>query len=248
MPPNQGISDAALLSPGIYTEDNAKKRKLDVPSDQVLTKTKIEKLPQAPDEEWPEAWIMPDGACANQKALNKKTPNEPVTPETLREMGVYYWKMDAESFDYPKLAVPWDPKDSVDPRLNQLRDDRGYSYADIITVHPDTLPGYDQKVKSFFEEHIHDAEEIRYILGGSGFFDVRDTLDRWVRIHIKAGDLMTLPEGCYHRFTVDEKDIIHAMRLFVGQPVWTPFNRPCDDHLSRKNYVNNYLEDEKKEN
>lgn len=125
-------------------------------------------------------------------------------------------------------------------------DDRGYSYADIITVHPEKLPAYDDKVKAFFEEHIHDAEEIRYILGGSGFFDVRNKKDEWVRIHIKAGDLMTLPEGIYHRFTVDEEDCIHAMRLFVGQPVWTPFNRPCEEHESRKKYVEEFLLDEKK--
>ena len=124
-------------------------------------------------------------------------------------------------------------------------DDRGYSYADIITVHPDKLPEYDTKVKAFFEEHIHDAEEIRYILGGSGFFDVRNKDDEWVRIHIKAGDLMTLPEGIYHRFTVDEDDMIHAMRLFIGQPVWTPFNRPCDEHESRIKYVKGFLEEKK---
>jgi 1,2-dihydroxy-3-keto-5-methylthiopentene dioxygenase len=152
-----------------------------------------------------------------------------------------YWKLDASAYDYPKISVPWDPKDAIDPSLTKIRDDRGYSYADIITVHPDTLPSYETKVKAFFEEHIHDAEEIRYILGGSGFFDIRNKDDKWVRIHIKAGDLMTLPEGIYHRFTVDEADSIHAMRLFIGQPVWTPFNRPCDDHESRKKYVDGYL-------
>eukprot|EP00586_Coscinodiscus_wailesii_P020758 CAMPEP_0172516780 /NCGR_PEP_ID=MMETSP1066-20121228/279053_1 /TAXON_ID=671091 /ORGANISM="Coscinodiscus wailesii, Strain CCMP2513" /LENGTH=181 /DNA_ID=CAMNT_0013298407 /DNA_START=45 /DNA_END=587 /DNA_ORIENTATION=- len=177
-------------------------------------------LSQAPDEEWPDAWYLPDGECKNQKALNKKEPNEPCQPASLRALGISYWKMDAESYTYPRLSVPWDPKDTCDPRLAKLRDDRGYSYADIITVERGALPEYDTKVKAFFEEHIHDAEEIRYVLGGSGFFDVRDLEDRWVRVHVKKGDLMTLPEGIYHRFTVDEQDSIHAMRLFIGQPVW----------------------------
>jgi 1,2-dihydroxy-3-keto-5-methylthiopentene dioxygenase len=195
-------------------------------------KMKTESVAQAPDAEWPEAWIMPNDV-EDQKALNKLEPNEAVTPAMMKELGIAFWKMDADSFEYPVKSVPWDPKDAVDPKLNQIRDDRGYSYADIITVHPDHLPGYEEKVKSFFEEHIHDAEEIRYILGGSGFFDVRDKEDRWIRVHIKKGDLMTLPEGIYHRFTTDETDMIHAMRLFIGQPVWTPFNRPCEDHPSR---------------
>ena len=122
----------------------------------------------------------------------------------------------------------------------------GYSYADIISVRPDLLPGYDVKIKAFFEEHIHDAEEIRYILDGSGYFDIRDKEDKWIRIWIKKGDLMTLPEGCYHRFTCDETDYIQAMRLFIGQPVWTPFNRPQEDHKSRKYYVETYMKAEEK--
>jgi 1,2-dihydroxy-3-keto-5-methylthiopentene dioxygenase len=201
-------------------------------------------VPESPDEEWPEAWFMVE-EVKDQKKENRQEPNVPCPVEAMRKLGITYWKMDAEKYGYPVKSVPWDPKDAVDPRLTSIRDDRGYSYADIITVHPDHLPGFEDKVKAFFEEHIHDAEEIRYILDGSGFFDVRDTEDKWIRVHVKKGDLMTLPEGIYHRFTCDEKDHIHAMRLFIGQPIWTPFNRPQEDHPSRKVYVEKFMEEKK---
>mmetsp|Transcript_2465 Transcript_2465/g.2670 ORF Transcript_2465/g.2670 Transcript_2465/m.2670 type:complete len:226 (+) Transcript_2465:38-715(+) len=213
----------------------------------ITTHTPKVGVKESPDSEWPEAWMMSDD-IRDQKAENRLEPNMSVGVEGLRKIGLSYWKMDAETYTYPVKSVPWNPNDSMDPKLSQIRDDRGYSYADIITVHPDHLPGYEEKVKSFFEEHIHDAEEIRYILGGSGYFDVRDEHDKWVRILVKKGDLMTLPEGIYHRFTTDEANCIHAMRLFVGQPVWTPFNRPCEEHPSREKFVEQYLTEAKAAN
>lgn len=155
-------------------------------------------IEMSPDSEWPEAWLMAEEV--NDQCLeNRQDPNVAVDAAHLRKLGIAYWKMDADAYEYPVKAVPWDPKDAMDPRLQALRDERGYSYADIITIHPDHLPEFEKKIAAFFEEHIHDAEEIRYVLGGSGFFDVRDENDKWVRIHVKKGDLMTLPEGVYHR-------------------------------------------------
>jgi len=202
---------------------------------------------ESPDSEWPEAWLMTD-ILKDKKAENRMTPNVPVAPDMLRKIGLSYWKMDAEKYTYPIKSVPWNPNNSMDPKLRQIRHDRGYSYADIITIHPDHLPGYEEKVSSFFKEHIHDAEEIRYVVGGSGYFDVRDKDDRWVRIRFKKGDLMTLPEGIYHRFTKDSINTIHLMRLFIGNPIWTSFNRPCEEHPSRKKYVEQYINNESSRN
>lgn len=214
----------------------------------VVKKAKLASA-EGEDENWPEAWYMAEEVEAGepQKQENRLEPNKPATVELLKSLGIRYWNVPPEGWTYPVKSVPWDPKDALDPKLCEIREERGYSYADIITVHEDHLPDFENKVKAFFSEHIHDAEEIRYIIDGSGYFDVRDFEDKWIRIWIKKGDLMTLPEGIYHRFTCDNDNFIHAMRLFKGVPVWTPFNRPQEDHESRKNYVATYIESAKAE-
>ncbi|CAO1601850.1 1,2-dihydroxy-3-keto-5-methylthiopentene dioxygenase [Xanthoria calcicola] len=83
------------------------------------------------------------------------------------------------------------------------------SYAnDIITISPASMgDAYEAQIHKFYQEHMHDDEEIRWILEGSGYFDVRDADDRWVRIEVQKEDVLTLPAGIYHRFTVDEKNV-----------------------------------------
>lgn len=49
--------------------------------------------------------------------------------------------------------------------------------------------------------------QIRYILDGQGFFDVRSEGNEWVRIRCEKDDLLILPAGIYHRFTTDSQNV-----------------------------------------
>ncbi|XP_067312319.1 acireductone dioxygenase [Pseudorasbora parva] len=171
-----------------------------------------------------EAWYM-DESSEDQRLPHTLSPNQPVTLAQLQQIGVYHWKLNADIYEN-------------DPELEKIREERGYSFMDIITIHPDKLPDYENKVKMFYEEHLHLDDEIRYILDGSSYFDVRDKDDRWIRMAVSKGDLITLPAGIYHRFTVDQTNYTKAMRLFVGEPVWKAYNRPADEFDIRKAYVN----------
>ncbi|CAH7669436.1 1,2-dihydroxy-3-keto-5-methylthiopentene dioxygenase [Phakopsora pachyrhizi] len=148
---------------------------------------------------------------------------EAVSLEELSLLGVSYWKAD-----------------SID-QVDKISEERNYKNRDQIICSRTAMGDiYEEKLKTFFEEHLHEDEEIRWIMDGSGYFDVRDGADkRWIRIKVEKDDLIVLPPGIYHRFTVDENDYIRAMRLFKDEPKWIPLNRSeeNDKNPSRKAYV-----------
>lgn len=181
-----------------------------------------------PREEVIQAWYM-DDSDEDQRFPHHREPKQFVSLDQLAKLGVLSWRLDADNYE-------------TDEELKKIRETRGYSYMDFCEVCPEKLPNYEEKIKNFFEEHLHTDEEIRYCVAGSGYFDVRDDNDAWIRVWVKKGGMIVLPAGIYHRFTLDADNYIKAMRLFVGDPVWTPYNRPHDHLPARKEYLENFVQ------
>ncbi|KAJ3320789.1 1,2-dihydroxy-3-keto-5-methylthiopentene dioxygenase [Boothiomyces sp. JEL0866] len=147
-----------------------------------------------------QAWYYNETA-EDPRALHQFTPNQKVSLDQLKKLGVLYWQFNP---------------DTELEKVNELAKERHYANRDEVDISREKLPNYEDKLKIFFTEHLHDDEEIRYIL------------------------------GVYHRFILDETNYLKAMRLFKEDPKWTPFNRSdqsTDNMPVRKSYVASLTEE-----
>jgi len=191
---------------------------------------------------WPDLFRLTSDCPEDPTLSNRDAAADPVDPSVLLAAGIGYKYLDPAGFTYPNRTkqVPWTPPSNGtnDPFLQEFRDDNDFQYADIVVVSAFN--------EGFYEEHIHPGgDEVRYIIDGKGYFDIRDVNDEWVRMHARAGDFLIFPSGIEHRFSVDETLYVQAMRLFPGSgtPDWTavPSDQVQSNNTARIGYIETYL-------
>ena len=110
---------------------------------------------------------------------------------------------------------------AYDKQIEELKRRGGYVTADVIDVNPAT-PGLDAMLAKFNIEHLHDEDEVRYIVAGRGLFHIHPPQGPVVAIEVEAGDLMRVPRGTLHWFDLCGDRRIRAIRLFQDKSGWTP--------------------------
>jgi len=170
-----------------------------------------------------------DNVSGNQTALHDS--GKAVSEEDLKGNGVLYWN------------IPVEDDGKWEGEIDAVARDRQYKNRDVKESGRDILGDtYDSMMKMVYEEHIHEDEEIRFVLGGSGFFDIREhSTDNWVRVHVSKGDLLVVPAGIYHRFSLDNNEYMKVMRLFKDEPKWLAHYRGAetDENPHRVDYLRN---------
>ncbi len=139
----------------------------------------------------------------------------PISPETLLEEGVHYESLSTEPSAYQ-------------PAMERLKSERGYVHQDEVELRPE-LPNLDEICAKFDGEHLHDEDEVRFVLEGEGVFDIRSRDDRWMRVKVEVGDLIVVPARRHHRFELTASKTIRCVRLFRDPSGWVPRYREAAD-------------------
>eukprot|EP00916_Digyalum_oweni_P000724 GHVL01001378.1.p1 GENE.GHVL01001378.1~~GHVL01001378.1.p1 ORF type:complete len:181 (-),score=10.76 GHVL01001378.1:1315-1857(-) len=121
----------------------------------------------------------------------------------------------------------------------KVREDGNFMAHDWLEISKEVLQDkYEEKLEKYYSEHLHTDPEIRLIVAGSGYFEVRNASDKWIRLRVTKGTLINLPGGLYHRLTLDSNHYIKMLRLFSEIPAWEALNRPeGDTHPVREEHL-----------
>lgn len=144
------------------------------------------------------------------------------TMKTLRELGVVLFHVCMNDFFIVK----------------QIIKERDYKHTDEAKISQTAKD--DSFLDRWFQEHYAEDEQLRVVMDGSYYLDVRSKQDQWIRVHLKAGDLIVVPAGMYHRCTLDEDDYVALYRCFRDAPRFVPINRSdsrADSNRMRLTYL-----------
>lgn len=139
----------------------------------------------------------------------------------LARIGVHH-----ESWDVggtaPRYNLDPEEQDALLSRfqapLDRLSAERGYVARDLIQLSPAT-PHIEDLLVNFVRQHHHTEDEVRFIVHGEGVFTVeRD--GQWYDILVTAGDVIAVPAGTEHWFTLTDLRTVTAVRLFCDPSGW----------------------------
>jgi 1,2-dihydroxy-3-keto-5-methylthiopentene dioxygenase len=149
---------------------------------------------------------------------NQKIESESEIREELASLGIDYerWRLD-------RVGTDASAEDVLKAYANEIEDMKrrgGYVTADVIDVNPAT-PNLDAMLAKFDKEHTHSEDEVRFILAGRGIFFL-NIQGKVASVEVGPGDMLRVPKGTTHWFTLCEDRRIRAIRWFQQTAGWTP--------------------------
>jgi 1,2-dihydroxy-3-keto-5-methylthiopentene dioxygenase len=136
----------------------------------------------------------------------------------LAELGIDFerWELSRVAGDASAEAV----LEAYGAEIAEMKLRGGYKTADVIDVDAET-PGLEAMLARFDKEHTHAEDEVRFILAGRGIFFLH-LGENVYSLEVEPGDLVRVPRGTEHWFTLCADRRIRAIRWFRETAGWVP--------------------------
>ena len=149
---------------------------------------------------------------------DRRIDEESAIRSELAALGIDYerWSLDRVGAD----ASAEDVLKAYANEIDEMKRRGGYVTADVIDVNPAT-PNLAAMLAKFDKEHTHSEDEVRFILAGRGIFflNIKGCV---ASVEVGPGDMLRVPRGTTHWFTLCEDRRIRAIRWFQQTSGWTP--------------------------
>ncbi|CAB3404113.1 unnamed protein product [Caenorhabditis bovis] len=147
-------------------------------------------------------WQMEAYPCGDRRLPHHVFPPKKLTTTDLSSLaGVQYYKVDLEDTAAMKK------------RLSAVKSEKNVNFSDMFTV-AETMPEFEDKCEQFYEPHVQNEDVISLVIDGTCYYDVEPEDDQWIRVQLEKGDLLIIPKGLSHRFTVTPKNYVKIQRFF----------------------------------
>jgi 1,2-dihydroxy-3-keto-5-methylthiopentene dioxygenase len=149
---------------------------------------------------------------------DQRFDNDAEIRRELAALGIDYerWNLDRVGAD----AAADDVLKAYASEIDAMKHRGGYVTADVIDVNPAT-PDLDAMLAKFDKEHTHSEDEVRFILAGRGIFFL-NIEGKVASVEVGPGDMLRVPKGTRHWFTLCEDRRIRAIRWFQQTSGWAP--------------------------
>ncbi len=90
---------------------------------------------------------------------------------------------------------------------------------DLVVLNEESTPNLRELLGNFERVHQHAEDEVRFIVDGEGIFTLTRGDDTF-SVTVTPGDLIFVPAGTEHYFTLTETRNVKAIRLFQTKDGW----------------------------
>jgi 1,2-dihydroxy-3-keto-5-methylthiopentene dioxygenase len=156
-------------------------------------------------------------ADSNPRATEIETTDAATIARELSKIGVTFARWRATTPITPGAAQD-DVLAAYRTEVDRLVAQHGFKSVDVVSIAPDHPQRVEMR-KKFLDEHLHEEDEVRFFVAGSGLFTLHVDA-RVYAIECVEGDLLAVPAGTKHWFDMGAEPSFVAIRFFKEPDGW----------------------------